>query len=242
MANLDNPAGRLHAILRQYREIAREDMTIRQTWAEVLGVEQADVSVALTEVGGLIPAIEDAIIRSDDASQREVFKHYVYSWASPITTPDHHTGQTPSPGKSLIDPGALAALGGLASFLSFTASEGQLPNDEQVQGLRQKVLEVVEEATAADDIAPDLRRVLLDRLHQVLWALDHLRVGGPGAAAAAAERLVGSVALRGDAHRAPIVRRALQAAAAAWTLFKTGSTLTKELEAWSGLLKELPPG
>lgn len=242
VANLDNPAGRLHAILREYRESAQDQVTIRQTWAGVLGVEQDRVPVALTEVAGIIPAIEAAVSRSGEESQQEVFDHYVYQWAYAITTPDHPTGQTPSPGKELVDPGALAALGGLSSFLCFTASEGHLPNPEQLQSLRERLLETIDEATVAEDIPPELRRELLDRLHEILWAIDHLRVGGPSAASAAAERLVGAVAIREDGHRLPIVRRALQAAAAAWTLFKTGSTLTKELESWREILRELPPG
>lgn len=242
MANLDNPAGRLHSILREYRETAEKNLTIRQTWAEVLGVAPEGVPVALMEVASLIPAIESAVSQSGDESQQQVFDHYVYTWAFPIATPDHLTGQNPSPGKTLIDLGALMALGGLASFLSYVSSEGHLPDTEQLQSLRERLLQIIDEATRAEDIPSDLRRVLLDRLHGILWALDHLRVGGPGAATAAAERLVGWVAIREDAQRVPVIRRALQAAAGAWALFKTGSTLSKELDAWGGLLKELPPG
>lgn len=192
----DNPAGRLHALLREYRETAQDQLTIRQTWAEVLDIEEARVPVELTAVAGIIPAIEAAVSRSADDSQQEVFDHYVYQWAYAITTPDHPTGQSPSPGKALVDPGALAALGRLSSFLSFTASEGHLPNPEQLQSLRERILETIDAATVAADIPPELRRELLDRLHEILWAIDHLRVGGPGSATAAAERLVGAVAIR----------------------------------------------
>lgn len=145
MTRLDNPAGRLHALLTEYRAAANEQRSIRATWAHVLDVSESEVTVAVIDVGSLIPAIEAAVARVGDEAQQELLSYYRLNWAAPITTPDHPTGQTPSPGKALVDVGALTALGSLSSFLSSVASEGAVPDVEQIQSLRDSVAQVIDE-------------------------------------------------------------------------------------------------
>jgi len=246
MARLDNPAGRLHALLTEYRATATDQRSIRATWAHVLGVSEDEAAVAVIEVGGLIPAIESAVARAGDEAQQEVLSYYRLHWATPITTPDYPTGKTPSPGKALVDVGALTALGGLSSFLSSVASEGVVPDAEQIQSLRDKLSHLIEELAGADTFPSQFQRLLLDRLHSVLWALDHFRIGGPEATTAAAERLLGSIQLAAATtpevrqHRAAIAR-VVETVGAVWAIFKAGPTVRNALEAWS-TLSELPSG
>lgn len=242
MARLDNPAGRLHALLSRYRTIANEDRTIHLTWAEVLEVDQRDVPVALAGVASLITSIEAAVSRAGDEDQLELFRHYGSTWGTSVMAPHHLATQTPSPGKDLIDQGALAALGGLSAFLSATQSEGTIPGDERLKNLRAQVQEAVDGLADAEDVPFDLRRLILDRLHDVLWALDRLRTGGPGAVQAAAERLFVSVATSPqEARRASGVQKALTVAGVVWAAFVSGPAIQSSITAWTKLV-ELGPG
>ncbi len=243
MARLDNPAGRLHALLKEYRAVANPARTIRQTWATVLGVDPSDVAVALTEVGSLVPAIQAAVSRSGDEDQLELLDTYLWHWASPITTPDHQTGVNPSPGAALVDGGALAALGSLSTYLSLSRSEGAIPDDERQQELKAHVSGAIDELTGAIELPSEVRKLILDRLHDILWAMDRLRIGGPDAVRAAAERLAMSVAASPEeARRSPLVQKAVTVSGWVCAAFMSGPSLQGSIEAWPAIFKALGSG
>lgn len=242
---MTNPAGRLYELLTAYRQTAHREKSILQTWAAVLNVED-DVAAAveLCTVAMLIPQLKTAIDRSGDEQQRMVFAHHVYAWASPIIFPEHHGRQSPSAGIDLVDPGALVVLGGVSSFLDATATEGHFPTDQQVSELRQQIAEAIVGVTDDSDLPVEIRKLLLDRLSDILWALDHLRIVGPEGVTAAAERLGGSVIVQtsDEVRRRGIVKKVLQAASAAWIVFKLGPTVQTSIEGWKEVLDALPPG
>ena len=244
MAKLDNPAARLHALLSAYVANAQDNRSIQQTWAMVLDIEPRTVSIALCEVAELLPAIESAIEASGGDQLRDTWIQFAPSWAVPITTPEHHTRQNPSPGAGLVDKAALVALGTVSTVLSLTRSEGDTPTDDALVQIRQYIEEAIQEATNANDLAPELRAALVNRLHDILWALDRVRIGGPGAIEAAMERLVGLVAVhnRGRKPRGA-ASRVLALVGKAWVAFKFGDEASTALEGWENILGELPgPG
>jgi hypothetical protein len=243
VAILDNPAGRLHAILAQYRAVAAENRSIHSTWIEVLGVEpQRDLPVVLAKVASLVPSIQAAVSRGGSAEQAELVAHFAPLWAEAVIPIQHQPTQKPSRGKDMVDQGSLATLAGLSAYLSATQSEGVVPDDDSVAELRAHVQEAIDALAAAADIPSDIRRLILDRLHDVLWALDSIRIGGPGAVVAAAERLVVSLVLSEEARQSPAGEKAKAAVFKVWQAFVTLPAIRNSIEVLTQAAAALPPG
>ncbi len=206
----------------------------------VLDTDETAVAVALTEVGALIPAIQAAVSRSGDEEQLELMDTYALHWSIPITTPDWRTGDKPSPGKGVVHAGALAALGGLSSFLSSTRSEGAVPDDENRQRLIDLVRDAIDELAKDEDLPPDVRWLVRERLGDILWALDKIRFRGPDAARAATERLAFVMLTAPEEVRArPSMKRAVAAAGAVWRAILSGPAVQPGIAAWSDMAGSL---
>jgi hypothetical protein len=82
------------------------------------------------------------------------------------------------------------------------------------------------------------------RIHDVLWALDHVHIGGPDAVAGAVERLVGQVVVYAPEaqQRSGVMHRIIATASTVWNAFKVGSEAARALEGWEAVMKALPPG
>lgn len=242
MAQLNNPAGRLLALLRAYQESASEDESILVTWAGVLGVEDHPTALAqLPYVAALLPAIDQAVGLSGQGELQQLVATFRPFWLRAVFFPEWHGVQTPSPGAQLIDEGSLAALGGLSVHLSATASEGLIPPEASVRDLRGTVLEAIDHLKGADELAAAVRELLLARLHEVLWALDHLSMGGPGAVTAATERLAGAVAVQvpqSERVKSPVARL-LAVVGAVWVVFKHGPEAKDALVAWTEVARSI---
>lgn len=76
MGNANNPAGRLHTLLTEYRAAAHRDVSMHRTWSKVLGVPEKQVTVALAEVAALIPAIHRLVVESGESEQMELFRTF----------------------------------------------------------------------------------------------------------------------------------------------------------------------
>ncbi|GAA4727004.1 hypothetical protein [Phytohabitans rumicis] len=243
MTILTNPAGRLHALLTAYRETASSNITILQTWAKVLAADTDVLAVReLALAAALLPQLEIAVTNTGDMYQRAIVDLHMYAWASPIFFPEHHARQNPSPGPDLVDAGALVSLGGVSSFLNATASEGRIPAEDQLSKLKQQISEVIDDVPNTSDLPAEIRQFLLDRLYDIAWAIDHLRLTGPEGVKAATERLAGAVAVSAPTRSHPIIKRALEAAGAAWIAFSSGPIVQKGIESWTEVFKALPPG
>jgi hypothetical protein len=128
----------------------------------------------------------------------------------------------------------------MSSLLSRTASEGYVPNDEKVQSLRVKLDEAIERVLADDDLPADLRQILLRRLHEMIWALDHVRVVGPDGVQAVAELLVVNVGMPSEEHRhGPTVRVVFEVAGTVWAAFSSVAAIRNSIDAGHALLQML---
>lgn len=245
MGNVNNPAGRLHTLLSEYRSVANTDVTIHQTWANVLNVAEGDVPIALAEVAALIPAIERLVNDSGQVEQVEVWKTFGRTWAIPVMT-EQHPRQGPSPGPDLVNPSALAALGGLSAYFSSIAPEGVVPDQDRVAELRADVSSLLADLVEDQSLPPELKVAINARLHDVLWAMDHVRVGGPGAVQQATERLLGQIIIHSEstpeARKSGFLKKVLKAIGVVWVAYKAGPEAHAALQGWQDVLKELPPG
>jgi hypothetical protein len=245
MSNANNPAGRLHMVLTEYRAAARTDSTMHATWARVLGVPEGEVPVALAEVAALIPDIHRLVVQCGASEQIELFNAFGRHWAVPIMS-EHHPRQTPSPGPDAVDPSALAVLGGLSAYLSTCAPEGVLPDPERVTELQAAVSDLLDELAGEDSLPAELRSAINARLHDIIWAMDHVRIGGPGAVKQAIERLLGQITIslhnKPDARDSGFLKKVTKTISCIWVAYKAGPQVQAGLESWQDILKQLPPG
>lgn len=243
MAKLDNPAGRLHAILTEYHAAAAQNVCVADTWAKVLEVPRGEVPIALTEVAGLIPAVQTAVNHSGDSAQIATVDHYRSMWARPVIAPEHPMDTTPSPGKDLVNAGSLVALGLLSSFLSSTRSEGTVPGQTCLTDLTAEVVAAIDELASDEDLPSEIRRLVRDRLEDILWALDKIRFRGPDAARAAAERLAFVTMIAPEEARARAsMKKALKAGGCVWAALLSGPAVEPGIEAWSHIFGALGRG
>jgi hypothetical protein len=244
MINLTNPAGRLHALLSQYRETADEQRTIMQTWMIVLDTDDEPYALRLLcDVASLISQIEKAVMVSGDDAQIGAFNHYASQWASPLIFPQANGNQTPSPGETLINIDALVALRSMSSYLDIAIPQGGVPDPKAVTDLRHQINAAIISLREAVELPGDFRKDLLRHLYTVLWALEHLEIHGPEGVTDAAECLLGWSVTRSQ-EKSPsagkILKRVIEIAGAVWAAFKAGPTAHNAIESWIALAKMLP--
>lgn len=246
MAKLDNPAGRLHAVLTRFGAVqaANQSASLISVWQNVLESSSHEAAlVDLASAASLIPEIAAAVRRSGHPEQVEVFETFADDWLHMLLAP--RTDLFGSPASSVkVSTGGLAVLGGLASFLSATAPEGPIPDAGARGALRDQVASLIEEIVADDTLPADIKRMALDHAYRLAEALDHFRIGGPGAVLAATERLVGSLAIASpEVKQHGVWTRVVTVAGACWTAFTLGGPATQAaLESWTEVIKMLPGG
>jgi hypothetical protein len=81
------------------------------------------------------------------------------------------------------------------------------------------------------------------RLHDILWAMDHVRIGGPGAVEQATERLLGQIVLHStpEAQESGFLKKVLKIIGLVWVAYKAGPEAHAALEGWQNVLRQLPP-
>jgi hypothetical protein len=243
VAKLDNPAGRLHELLASFREFADDRTAVVEIWAAVFDVEDRPTALLrIAETAGLVPQIEAAIERTGDEGQITLFRQFSAAWAESVMYPQTNLYASPSNAMSnAISPSTLAVLGGVSSYLSATASEGAVPSSEEVASLYQQVMSLIDEIIADETLTEDIKRLALDHAYRLAQALDHFRIGGPGAVREATERLIGSVAMSTPpVEQSTVWRRVWDVFGRAWTIFNRAPQAQQALEAVPEIFKALP--
>lgn len=247
VAKLDNPAGRLHALLSDFASNADNESPILDQWASVLETKSVNETlVALAEVAGLIPDIERELHVAGDEDQIASFAEFSGAWVKWVTFPTFDGSRSPSAAlTNLVSRGALAGLGSISSYLSMASSEGVVPSAEAVDALRDQARALLESVVKDASLHPEVRRILVDYIHRLLWALDNLRIGGPEAVHAASDRLVGQLHEASESARESAWARVGDLVRTGWTLFRMGPQAAAALNGWQDvageIVKALPP-
>lgn len=230
---LTNPAARLHTLLSALAA-TNESASLQACWGSVLGVEGPALWRSLAEVAALIPAVEQAVEATGDEQQLAAVRQFSEAWSNAIFAPSQTYGHARG---SVPDPIGLTALGMISSYLALVSPEGSQPAPEQVAALSGQVQELIADVTVASDLPPEVRRLILQHLGKVDWALRHLRIGGPGAVREATEALVGAILL--NAPRRTRETKTWQNVAAVmglvWIAFTGPDQGPPALEAWQDL-------
>ena len=240
MAEYDNPAGRLLAVLEGFTALDGKASLI-DSWAAVFEVDQADVIVRLGPVADLIRQIQEAVDELDDEYLSATVGNNRDVWARPIFPIDHQFNAAMAPVRPRRD--SLIALGMVSNQLHRDSSEGLIPDDAELERLKEQVLALVDEVRDSE-LSVDLRRIIVSRLLDVLKAIENVRVGGPGAVRHAVEALVGgtAMAIGEDDSGSETLEKVWATAKAVVRVFLAGGAAYAALKGWPLVAGELTAG
>jgi hypothetical protein len=241
MALNDNPAGRLHDLFVSLGD-QPGTISILAGWAGVLGVEEREVVLQLGRIADLVRQTEEAVQDSGAKSLGSLVIRSRSAWTRAIFPVDEAFTQP----LSRVRPGAeaLETLGAVSEHLHLIASEGESPNDQRLESLKNELRDVVDGVQSADDIPDEIKHLIISRLRGVEEAIDHLAVGGPKAVQSAIEAVLGSVAITQDRKvwESPAVQRIWVTLRVAWVLFAAGATAHAAIDGWGDMLPLLDAG
>lgn len=234
----DNPAARLHVLLSAVHELEAGNVSVRSAWAKVLGTHPAAVALEIARVASLIPEIEREVGRVDEPHITRLFQHYSPQWLRAVLYIDQAWSQK---SEGLVDPGALASLGGLAALLTAHGFQTTLPSDDRLDALRQEVADALAEVRHPDTpLPPDIRRLIVARLHDILWALDHLTVMGAEGVQAAAERFGASLATKGQGpETGGVVKKMWGVVGRVWAAVAFPGEAVDAIEGWDTMMRAI---
>lgn len=210
---------------------------MQKVWSQVLSVPADQVPTELCRLAGLVPEIIDIVHLCGDEHQISNVDYWAPHWAGALTG----SSTSGANASNFIAPDMVRNLGMTASYLGLVAREGTVPNDEHIAALRDQVAALLDEARTTDKLPLDLQTVLVRRLHDIVYALDHVRIVGPAGVQAAVERLICGItftegAASSDANDSDgIAARAREAARAVYAAFLLGPTAYESIEGWSAI-------
>lgn len=184
-----NPAQRLYDILERHALSLNKQAGrgYDAVWAEVLGVAGGAVTESVAQAFGLIGEIDRALSTTGDEFQRRNFELHKENWSRAFLPMSSGRSQVVNSGET--SEAARAALGGIASHLRDNLSEGRVPTEDERAELRELVSQLIEEVRVDDTLPMHIADLMLRRLHDMSWALDHIEIMGADGIASAAERM-----------------------------------------------------
>jgi tellurite resistance protein len=223
VAYSDNPAGRLHNLLSQYG--ADPNATMENAWAGVLDVPVADLGLHIGRVANLFEDVKIAFQDVGDEGMSPILGHL--QTLSRCVWPRDAAIKEPV-ARAAPDAVAMAFLGAFDTYLHFRSSEGDAPDTELVAELSVQVEEMIASIASAE-LDPVIKRMILNRLNEVLESLGHLKVGGPDAVRRATEALAAAAVTYGqdtEGENATLFEKLKKTASAVYTAFKVAATVT----------------
>lgn len=167
-------------------------MGYNSLWADVFGVEEKAVTEHVAQAFGLVGEVDRALATTGDESQRVIFDIHKDNRALAFIPQSSGRGQAVNGGRTSVS--SRAALGGIASHLRDNLPPSKMPTDEEQESLRTMVRDLIELLREDESLPPHFHAEFLQRLYEMLWALDHLAIMGPEGITTAADRLMISCA------------------------------------------------
>lgn len=225
MAEIENVAGRLYAILSDFQSAV--DGSVSEAWAAIFEVSESEIYVPLGEVGRLLAETRKAARETGSPAWASMDEHL--SALSRCVFPVDMRFNGPV-NDLRPNPSSMQMLGALSYALQREAPDGRLPHPDEVEQLRESVSSLVADV-AASSISPEIQRALLGRLSEMLEALSHLKLRGPDAVRKAAEALACSALLYEDGsdETHTILQRAKNLARRSWLAFTISTAIAHGL-------------
>ncbi|WP_214107831.1 hypothetical protein [Acrocarpospora catenulata] len=192
---LDNPAGRLQAMLSDLREIG-PNTPVRHAWAKVLGIRADDLPEFVRRFGllvslpGQIRAEVDAL---EDVDPDMLLRHLPDVEAAleeSLASPNAALGNV----FAKYDSTALFALEACSDYLHRRRAESVI-SDDGLKEIVEKTRELIDYVLQSD-IPDDLKTFLLTRLREIEQAVQDIQIRGTQALVDVLERTAGALAMR----------------------------------------------
>jgi hypothetical protein len=231
MATYENPAGRLHDLLKRFESQPKKSM--RGAWAAVLDVEESDVPFHLGGVASLLADVRRAAADTGSPAYEPMPSH-LSTLARSILPVDR--GIDAAVQDVLPDATAMQMLLTLSYALSIGAPEERIPELDELHQLQESVSELINDVSKAD-LPPNVKRVLLYGLAEMLEALEHVEIGGPEGVRRAAESVAAAAAIyAGDAPDQETVGKVATVARKVWTAFAVATAFASAVLTWDKMI------
>jgi hypothetical protein len=243
VAYYDNPAGRLHELLRQFGE-QNPDGSVLAGWAAVLDVDEEEAILHIGPVLDLVRQIDEAVERTGEETLRDPVARLRATWARPMLAPDQqYNGKL---GQVRLGKEPLQTLGLVSGQLHLLASEGEVPDSDRLNELKQQVRELVAAVRGSDDLPGEVKQAIAGRLIDVEKAIEHIHIRGPDGARIAMEAVMGAVVHSATTDpstvRNPAMHKVMATIAAMCVVFTAGDPIQKNIEAWPKIVHEITTG
>lgn len=196
-----NDARALHEVLERLRHSATRPS---DAWPAVLGAEWDTLEFTRrhAEVMGLYAGTLRQVASLEDKT-RAIVERYAPAWWTAVVVRDHGWGAGIET-HATVDKGALDQLALLASVVEANM-RGTLAvaANPDLDDLRAACQEWVDAMLIEPDISEPLRMNLLQDLRHILWLIDNADIFGVARVTAAAEVVVGNIAVAGETVSEP---------------------------------------
>jgi len=187
-----NSASRLHAIFVRYvsHRTGADNGSIIEVWRETFGVsDYEEVRSLLMQVVGLIDQVARQLQGLEKPAYAKSYADVAPVLVSCAVLPDIGTPVQLGSEHATVHAQQLNTLELLATVLNDNRGSTPEPTEEELTDFRGQIAEALEAIRADPTLHPRIRQEVISRLHQLLWALDHLDTVGPEEVIAAAERI-----------------------------------------------------
>lgn len=196
----DNPAGRLHRLLIQFRRNATSNAPAWRTWAATFGIQGDDFPEIARCLGILLALpgeIESELAQMDPANYPETI---VLRWKGkivPALVPNLFTSQRSDQMAAQIDDESLASLETCSWFLNRHRPQRPVAKSD-LERIQKLLAELEAELRESEQIDPELREFLVRQCKEMTRALRDVEIRGRAALEDALDRTWGAANRRQD--------------------------------------------
>jgi hypothetical protein len=174
--HLDNPAGRLHALLERFG--SHRESQIIAAWNSALGVEPPNVPRALIGVAGLVEDTKQACNDTGETMFVEL-PGRLDVVSSILFQPTYPMSAAVSNILPIDWDFILKDIRGLSRFLNQHGVHSKMPDYAEVAELVKAARDLIAAVTNSDALPPEVKTLLIQQLMQVLATLEQVRIYGP---------------------------------------------------------------
>jgi hypothetical protein len=230
-------SSRLYALLSTLSNL-NTSRPLREGWAEVLGIAEADVQYGefgMPAVAKLVAAAKEEAARAQDEYGLTLRQNAMAQWSNPVYNLDGPIHGYP------VGSDGLTYLEDVASVLAKNEKHPELPGADELTDLLARIDELAKSIEAATDLAPEVKTALLLRIAQMRIAIQNARIVGTEGVQQAVELLLGNLVLQTKAKAVPlrIAKKIFTVGLMAFALFNTGPQIHASLEAWPEVAETL---
>jgi hypothetical protein len=236
----NNPAARLHEIFSTYasHRAGAKTGSIVGVWDKTLGAsEPVELRARLMQVIALVDQVGRQLQALEKPAYLKMYRDVAPVLLECLVLPDIGTSTQLGDDTAMIYTEQLNALGALAAVLEDGGPDVPELSEDTLTSFREQLTAALDAIRADRSLPAPVRRSVIARLHEILWALDHLDTVGPEEVIAAAERIGFLWEHLPQDQRTPSFTKAMQTAAKIWATFIGASETVQAVETFHQVIE-----